>query len=83
MSLNGKKILVTCGPVWSRIDAVRVISNVSSGRLGQTIAALCRKKNAKVTLLLGPVTEKVIRKASCPTMIVPRRAPESTGASIS
>jgi phosphopantothenoylcysteine decarboxylase/phosphopantothenate--cysteine ligase len=57
MSLKGKKVLVTCGPVWIRIDAVRVISNISSGRLGQMIAALCRKKSAAVTLLLGPVTE--------------------------
>jgi len=57
MSLKAKKILVTCGPVWSRIDDVRVISNISSGQLGQTLAAGLERKGARVTLLLGPVTQ--------------------------
>lgn len=55
-SLKNKKILVTCGPTWVPIDAVRVVSNVSSGALGQRIALDCARSGAKVTLLEGPVT---------------------------
>ncbi len=55
-SLKNKKILVTCGPTWVPIDAVRVVSNVSSGALGQRIALDCARSGARVTLLEGPVT---------------------------
>ena len=55
-SLKNKKILITCGPTWVPIDAVRVVSNVSSGELGQRIALDCARSGAKVTLLEGPVT---------------------------
>lgn len=55
-SLKNKKILVTCGPTWVPIDGVRVVSNVSSGALGQRIALDCARSGAKVTLLEGPVT---------------------------
>ena len=55
-SLKNKKILITCGPTWVPIDAVRVVSNVSSGALGQRIALDCARSGAKVTLLEGPVT---------------------------
>lgn len=54
-SLKNKKILITCGPTWIPIDAVRVMSNVSSGELGQRIALDCARSGAKVTLLEGPV----------------------------
>ena len=54
--LKNKKILVTCGPAWVPIDAVRVVSNVSSGALGQRVALDCARSGAKVTLLEGPVT---------------------------
>lgn len=55
-SLKNKKILVTCGPTWVPIDAVRVVSNVSSGALGQCVALDCARAGAKVTILEGPVT---------------------------
>lgn len=55
-SLKNKKILITCGPTRVPIDAVRVMSNVSSGELGQRIALDCARSGAKVTLLEGPVT---------------------------
>jgi phosphopantothenoylcysteine decarboxylase/phosphopantothenate--cysteine ligase len=54
-SLRGKKILVTAGPTWVPIDAVRVISNVSSGLTGIAIASHAAKMGGTVTLLLGPV----------------------------
>lgn len=53
--LKNKRILITCGPTWVPIDAVRVVSNVSSGALGQRIALDCAKAGARVTLLEGPV----------------------------
>ena len=55
MSLKNKKVLVTCGPTWVPIDSVRVISNLSSGQLGQTIARDFAKAGARVTLAEGPV----------------------------
>lgn len=53
---KNKKILITCGPTWVPVDAVRVVSNISSGALGQRIALDCARAGAKVTLLEGPVT---------------------------
>jgi len=53
--LKNKRILITCGPTWVPIDGMRVISNRSSGQLGQTIAQDLTKAGAKVTLLEGPV----------------------------
>jgi phosphopantothenoylcysteine synthetase/decarboxylase len=54
-TLKGKRILITSGPTWVRLDDVRVISNVSSGAMGQLIAKECLKNGADVTLLQGPV----------------------------
>lgn len=58
-SLKNKKILITCGPTWIPIDAMRVISNKSTGNLGQIAAQECRRAGAKVTLLEGPVTQSL------------------------
>ena len=54
-SLEGKNVLVTCGPTWVPIDDVRVISNRSTGALGQSLAAVLDSRGARVTLLEGPV----------------------------
>ena len=54
-ALTGKSILVTCGPTWVPIDAVRVISNISTGELGQRLARQCRERGAEVTVFEGPV----------------------------
>jgi phosphopantothenoylcysteine synthetase/decarboxylase len=53
-SLAGRRILVTAGPTQVPIDAVRFISNVSSGRTGVEIARVAAAAGAEVTLLLGP-----------------------------
>ncbi|MFH1360818.1 MAG: phosphopantothenoylcysteine decarboxylase [Candidatus Omnitrophota bacterium] len=55
-SLKNKKILITCGPTWIPIDKIRVISNQSSGELGDKVAAKLIREGAKVTMIQGPVT---------------------------
>ena len=62
-SLKNKKILITCGPTWVPIDTVRVVSNISSGELGQRIALDCARAGAKVTLLEGPVTVPLLSRS--------------------
>ena len=52
--LSNRRILVTAGPTRVPIDAVRHISNVSSGRTGLEIARAAARAGAEVTLLLGP-----------------------------
>jgi phosphopantothenoylcysteine synthetase/decarboxylase len=52
-SLAGRRVLVTAGPTQVPLDAVRFISNVSSGRTGVEIARAAASAGARVTLLLG------------------------------
>ena len=52
--LEGKKVLVTAGPTQEKIDAVRYISNYSTGRMGYAIAQVCEELGAEVTLISGP-----------------------------
>jgi phosphopantothenoylcysteine decarboxylase/phosphopantothenate--cysteine ligase len=49
-----KKILITAGPTWVRLDDVRVITNVFTGKTGVALAEHLAKKGHRVTLLLGP-----------------------------
>lgn len=56
--LTGKKILVTAGPTFEKIDPVRFIGNHSSGKMGIAIAKKMRGAGAEVKLILGPVSEK-------------------------
>jgi len=49
------RILITAGPTREPIDAVRFISNRSSGRMGTAIAQAAALAGHEVTLLLGPV----------------------------
>lgn len=53
-SLNDRRILVTAGPTWVPIDAVRHLGNFSTGRTGLIIARRAAEMGAEVTLLLGP-----------------------------
>lgn len=52
-SLEGKNILVTSGPMRGYIDAVRYISNTSTGRLGAAVAAEALSRGASVTFVYG------------------------------
>lgn len=54
LSLLGKKILVTAGPTFENIDAVRFIGNYSSGKMGFAIANECVKRGAEVYFVCGP-----------------------------
>ncbi len=53
--LQGKKILITAGPTWVALDAVRVLSNNASGETGIKLAEKLQSSGAQVTLFLGPV----------------------------
>lgn len=57
--LKGKKVLVTAGPTQEALDPVRYITNHSTGKMGYAIAQAAMLRGAKVTLITGPVTEKV------------------------
>jgi phosphopantothenoylcysteine decarboxylase / phosphopantothenate---cysteine ligase len=52
--LTGKKILVTAGPTFEPIDAVRFIGNHSSGKMGFALANVLAEQGADVTLVYGP-----------------------------
>lgn len=53
--LQGKRILITAGPTFERIDAVRGVTNSSSGKMGYAIARAAVEAGADVTLISGPV----------------------------
>lgn len=57
-TLTGKKILITAGPTYEKIDPVRFIGNYSSGKMGFALAEECAKRGADVTLVSGPVSLK-------------------------
>ena len=54
--LTGVKVLITAGPTRERIDAVRFLTNYSSGKMGYALAAYCRDQGADVTLISGPTS---------------------------
>ena len=56
--LDGKKVLITAGPTYEKIDPVRFIGNYSSGKMGFALAECCAQAGAEVTLVAGPVTLK-------------------------
>ncbi|MDE6719485.1 MAG: bifunctional phosphopantothenoylcysteine decarboxylase/phosphopantothenate--cysteine ligase CoaBC, partial [Treponemataceae bacterium] len=56
--LVGKKIMITAGPTYEKIDPVRFIGNYSSGKMGFALAEECRKRGAQVTLISGSVQLK-------------------------
>ncbi|GHS98543.1 phosphopantothenoylcysteine decarboxylase [Bacteroidia bacterium] len=53
--LAKKKIVITAGPTYEKIDPVRYISNYSSGKMGFALAEECASRGAKVILISGPV----------------------------
>ena len=53
--ITSKKILITAGPTYEKIDPVRFIGNYSSGKMGFALAEECARRGAEVTLIAGPV----------------------------
>lgn len=56
--LQGKKMLITAGPTYEKIDPVRFIGNYSSGKMGYALAEEAAHRGAQVTLVSGPVAIK-------------------------
>jgi phosphopantothenoylcysteine decarboxylase / phosphopantothenate---cysteine ligase len=52
--MSTRRLLVTAGPTWAPIDAVRHLANFSSGRMGATLARAAASAGWRVTLLYGP-----------------------------
>lgn len=55
--LAGKKVLITAGPTFERIDAVRGVTNPSSGKMGYAIARAAWEVGAEVVLVSGQVSQ--------------------------
>jgi phosphopantothenoylcysteine decarboxylase/phosphopantothenate--cysteine ligase len=53
--LCGKRIMITAGPTYEKIDPVRFIGNYSSGKMGFALAEACARQGAEVELIAGPV----------------------------
>jgi len=50
-----KKVLITAGPTYEKLDPVRYIGNYSSGKMGFALAEACAGRGAEVFLISGPV----------------------------
>lgn len=53
--MEGKKVLITSGPTYEKIDPVRFIGNYSSGKMGMALAEECARRGAIVEFISGPV----------------------------
>jgi phosphopantothenoylcysteine decarboxylase/phosphopantothenate--cysteine ligase len=53
--LQGRHVLVTAGPTYEAIDAVRGITNMSSGKMGYAVTRAALEAGAHVTLISGPI----------------------------
>lgn len=73
--LAGKHVLITAGPTFEAIDAVRGITNLSSGKMGHAVAHAALEAGAEVTLVTGPtalkppVGAKVVKVTSAQQML--------------
>lgn len=56
--LKGRKVMITAGPTYERIDPVRFIGNFSTGKMGYALADEAARRGAQVTLISGPVSVK-------------------------
>lgn len=61
--LAGKKVLITAGPTYEKIDPVRFIGNYSSGKMGFALAEECARRGAEVHLVAGPVQQAVLHSS--------------------
>lgn len=56
MDFVGKRVLITAGPTYEKIDPVRFIGNYSSGKMGIALANECARRGAEVDLVCGPIS---------------------------
>lgn len=63
LQLKDKRILITAGPTYEKIDPVRFIGNYSSGKMGYALAEECAARGAKVELVSGPVNLQTSNKS--------------------
>lgn len=54
--LAGKKMLITVGPTYEKIDPVRFIGNYSTGKMGCCLADEAADRGADVVLVAGPMS---------------------------
>ncbi|MBR1732832.1 MAG: bifunctional phosphopantothenoylcysteine decarboxylase/phosphopantothenate--cysteine ligase CoaBC [Alloprevotella sp.] len=54
--MTGKRVMITAGPTYEKIDPVRFIGNYSSGKMGFALAEVCAERGAEVELICGPTT---------------------------
>lgn len=59
--LAGRRIMITAGPTYEKIDPVRFVGNYSSGKMGFALAEECARRGADVTLIAGPVSLTTMR----------------------
>ena len=57
--MQGRRVLITAGPTYEKIDPVRFIGNYSSGKMGFALAEECAKRGAEVELVCGPVSAQM------------------------
>jgi len=73
--LQGQRVLITAGPTYEAIDAVRGITNLSSGKMGYAVARAAIEAGAEVILISGPVcldaprAARVVRVTSAQDML--------------
>ena len=56
--LTGKRIIVTAGPTYEKIDPVRFVGNHSSGLMGFSLAEEIASRGGEVVMITGPVSLK-------------------------
>lgn len=58
-SMQGKRVMITAGPTYEKLDPVRFIGNYSSGKMGFALAEECARRGAEVDLISGPVSLEI------------------------
>ena len=63
------RILITSGPTRQYLDPVRYLSNASSGRMGQALAAAAVEAGHQVVVVSGPVAVRYPREAEVTAVV--------------
>lgn len=63
LDLKDRKVLITAGPTYEKIDPVRFIGNYSSGKMAYALAEACANRGAQVELISGPVSLQTMHPA--------------------